>query len=83
MSHCKMLVKLTPGVDFTNVFAHIFCERFSYERLFSSYVLWKTHVKTVGEIDPWGQFHQTLSAKQNIADAQCSAKNSKNFTNKI
>jgi len=39
------------GVDFTNVFACIFRARFSYERLFSSYVLQKTRAKNVGEID--------------------------------
>jgi len=49
-----MMMKLTPGVDFTNVFARIFCTRFSYKRLFSSYVLQKTRAKTVGEIDPRG-----------------------------
>jgi len=41
-----------PGVDFTNVFARIFCSRFSYQRLFSSYVLQNTRAKNVGEIDP-------------------------------
>jgi len=40
------------GVDFTNVFARIFRAHFSYERLFSCYVLQKTRAKTVGEIDP-------------------------------
>ncbi len=35
----KMLVKLTPGVDFINVFCAHFSQRFSYERLFSSYIL--------------------------------------------
>jgi len=43
---------LTQGVDFTNVFARIFCTRVSYERIFSSYVLQKTRTKNVGEIDP-------------------------------
>ncbi len=33
------LYSKTLGVDFTNVFARIFCARFSYEHLFSSYVL--------------------------------------------
>jgi len=44
------------GVDFTNVFAHILRVRFSYERLFSSYVLRKTLAKNVGEIDPRSPF---------------------------
>jgi len=44
--------EVIPWVDFTNVFARIFRTRFSYERLFSSYVLRNTHAKTVGEIDP-------------------------------
>ena len=43
---------LTQGVDLTNVFAWIFRARFSYKRLFSSYVLQKTRAKNVGEIDP-------------------------------
>ncbi len=30
---------MTHGVDFTNVLAHVFCAHFSFERLFSSYVL--------------------------------------------
>jgi len=30
---------LLSRVDFTNVFARVFCTRFSYKRLFSSYVL--------------------------------------------
>jgi len=47
----------TPGVDFTNVFARIFCARFSYECLFSSYVLQKTR-ENVGEIDPLCLFYQ-------------------------
>ncbi len=41
---------MTPGVDFTNVF----CARFSYKRLFSSYCatfVQKTRAKNVGEID--------------------------------
>jgi hypothetical protein len=58
---CKMLAKLTLGVNFTKVF----CARFLCKCLFSSYVLaWtnlnvtrkkvfvrKTHAKNVGEID--------------------------------
>jgi len=46
------LVCLLLEVDFTNVFARIFRVRFSYERLFSSYVFQKTRTKSVGEIDP-------------------------------
>jgi len=42
----------TSGVDFTNVFACIFRTRFSYEYLFSSYVLRKNARENVGEIDP-------------------------------
>jgi len=37
----KRLVKLTPGVDFTNVF----CAHFSYKRLFSSYILFRLYEK--------------------------------------
>jgi len=46
---------LPPGVDFTNVFRARFLRRFSYKRVFSSYVLLCariTSVKNVGEIDP-------------------------------
>jgi hypothetical protein len=50
------------GVDFTNVFACIFCAHFSYERLFSSYVLQKKRVKNFGEIDPRSFLH--IRAKQ-------------------
>jgi len=41
-----------PRVDFTNVFARIFCTRFSYECLFSSYVLQKMRAKTLVKSTP-------------------------------
>jgi len=43
---------VTPCVNFTNVFARIFCARFSYKCLFSSYVLRKTHAKTLVKSTP-------------------------------
>ncbi len=47
-------------------FARVFCTRFLYECLFSSYVQ-KTRAKNarenVGEIDPWCQFHQYVYAQ--------------------
>jgi len=53
----KMLMKLTPGVNFTN----IFCARFSLAKqnvTRKKTFVWKTRVKNasenVGEIDPWG-----------------------------
>jgi len=59
------LMKLTPLVDFTNVFARIFRARLSYERLFSSYVLRKTRAKSVGEINPWSlDEHKVLREKR-------------------
>jgi len=48
----RFVSRYRQGVDFTNVFARIFRARFSYVRLFSSYVLRKTRAKNVGEIDP-------------------------------
>jgi len=50
-----MLMKLTPGVYFTNVFRAGFSRRFSYQRLFSSYVLLcerKTRAKTLMKSTP-------------------------------
>ncbi len=48
----------TPAVNFINVFARVFCAHFSYERLFSSYVLgtskkraWKTLVKLTPRVN--------------------------------
>jgi len=55
----RTLMKLTPGVDFTNVFARVFRTCFSYKRLFSSYVLVtskksarKTREKTLMKLTP-------------------------------
>ncbi len=69
------------GVNFINVFARIFHARFSYKRLFSSYVLRKTRAKTVGEIDPRCQFYQQAFLYKSVFEHL--GRNSQNFLGKI
>ncbi len=46
-----MLTLTTLDVDFTNVFRARFLRRFSYKRLFSSYVLRSALVKSTLDVD--------------------------------